>query len=420
MKPVNKININLILNDVSLKRFKNTPTFTNLLYPNQLDNLTVGDNKLTVNHTVFGSLQRLASTGNYIVNKLENINETEFKVGDDNLTDFMSKTKGKLGPTDVVSVDDKNKSKVSTTTSSPSTSTTTMGISETENSPAKLKYLSNVKDSKTGQVSKPFTKNGKNYQMVRCLNNENQVVSGIYSLDEIDEAGENKIYELDFFENNMIKDETEINDAPASVESDKNTPSNTPSAKPSLNPLNLSEFKHFFVNKNSGAVRKFKTDEELARATLGEEESYMKIHDFKKFVEETVFGSRKKQIQEDDLAAQGNELHAQAAKLMKLISTKISPRVIDQIKNNRLAQKEVILSFAELIGVPRTMLSKVIAGIKDQAAVDGTQSQEGNQAPSTGQQPNNPVSESKVITKKALIDSVIPKKSTIVKVKNFK
>ena len=252
--------------------------------------------------------------------------------------------------------------------------------------------------------------------MVRCLNNENQVVSGIYSLDEIDEAGENKIYELDFFENNMIKDETEINDVPASVESDKNTPS----AKPSLNPLNLSDYKHFFINKASGAVRKFKTDEELAKATLGEGESYMKIHDFKKFVDETVFGSRKKQIQEDDLAAQGNELHAQAAKLMKLISTKISPRVIDQIKNNRLAQKEVILSFAELIGVPRTMLSKVIAGIKDQAAVDGTQSQEGNQSPSTGQQPNNPVSESKVITKKALIDSVIPKKSTIVKVKNFK
>lgn len=64
--------IKLILNDITLKRFKNTPTFTNLLYPNQISSLKIGDNILTVNNTVWSTLQRMASPGGYEVEKIIN------------------------------------------------------------------------------------------------------------------------------------------------------------------------------------------------------------------------------------------------------------------------------------------------------------------------------------------------------------
>lgn len=68
-QPINKHTINLILNDVSLKRFHSVPTFKNLLYPNQLDSLKIGDNTLTVNNTVYSTLKRMEQPGEYKVEK---------------------------------------------------------------------------------------------------------------------------------------------------------------------------------------------------------------------------------------------------------------------------------------------------------------------------------------------------------------
>lgn len=58
---MNKVSITLTLTEYGLKKFKNIPTFKNLLYPNQLSKLSVGPNLLTVNHTVWGSLQRVST-----------------------------------------------------------------------------------------------------------------------------------------------------------------------------------------------------------------------------------------------------------------------------------------------------------------------------------------------------------------------
>lgn len=55
----NKVKVNLIINEHGLKKFKNVPTFKNILHPNQLEALKIGNNELTVNHTVWGSLQRV-------------------------------------------------------------------------------------------------------------------------------------------------------------------------------------------------------------------------------------------------------------------------------------------------------------------------------------------------------------------------
>lgn len=69
---VNKHNIILTLDNISLKKFKTIPTFKNLLFPNQLNSLKTGDNELTVNNTVLGTLQRIANPGGYSVKKINN------------------------------------------------------------------------------------------------------------------------------------------------------------------------------------------------------------------------------------------------------------------------------------------------------------------------------------------------------------
>lgn len=67
----NVTDIVLKLTDSSLKHFQKTPTFNNLLHPNQLKNLKVGDNKLSVNNTVLGKLERMASPGDYTVTRVK-------------------------------------------------------------------------------------------------------------------------------------------------------------------------------------------------------------------------------------------------------------------------------------------------------------------------------------------------------------
>ena len=59
MKRKNTIGIKLTLTEQGLKKFNTVPTFKNLLHNSQLANLNVGENTLTVNHTVWGSLQQV-------------------------------------------------------------------------------------------------------------------------------------------------------------------------------------------------------------------------------------------------------------------------------------------------------------------------------------------------------------------------
>jgi hypothetical protein len=69
---------------------------------------------------------------------------------------------------------------------------------------------------------------------------------------------------------------------------------------------------------------------------------------------------------------------------MGLIQKRIPATIIESIKTNKLAQREVIAAFAEMIGVPRNGLSGLVQGIKDLAK--------------TGSQPQQqPVMENRVI-----------------------
>lgn len=150
--------------------------------------------------------------------------------------------------------------------------------------PETIKYLSNVIDSRTGEISKPFNISGKQYQMVRGVTPNQEVVMGVYCHDEYDDSGNNKIYPVQYFEENIAKPAKDLIEGELIKQEEKQTGSDS---------LNLNEFKHFIVNEN-GKIRKFRTVEELAKANMKENEKYMGLSEFKKYVYERLFGQKPK------------------------------------------------------------------------------------------------------------------------------
>lgn len=157
---------------------------------------------------------------------------------------------------------------------------------------ATIKYLSNVKDTKTGEISKPFTIDGKNYQMVRGLNPNKEVIMAVYCFDDMDDAGNNIIHTVEQFEENIVKPvfEREKSTKQPVEEYDYAAAEREYFDREDLmNYLNLRDlegYKHFFVNINTGEiVGKFKNYKEMMRSgiKLGPEEDYMGIRQLKSF-----------------------------------------------------------------------------------------------------------------------------------------
>jgi hypothetical protein len=239
-----------------------------------------------------------------------------------------------------------------------------------------IKYLSNVKDVETGKIAQPFNVGDKKYQMVRGITPEKNTVLGVYCFDDLNEDGSNMIYHVDEFENKIAR--------PMLEREKLTTESEDKSAQPES--LNLGEFKHFIVNEKNGKFKKFKTIPELAATTMLEDERYMGLHEFKKFFESRVFGTpKKKELSEVGLTGQESdeEMTMKAKKLMELIQKRIPANIIESIKTNKIAQREVIAAFAEMVGVPRNGLTGLVQGIKDLAK--------------TGSQPQQPVMENRLI-----------------------
>jgi hypothetical protein len=196
--------------------------------------------------------------------------------------------------------------------------------------------------------------------MVRGVTPNKNIVLGVYCFDELNEDGSNMIYPVDEFENKIAKPMLEMEKL--------TTESEVKSSQPES--LNLGEYKHFIVNEKNGKFKKFKTIPELAATTMLEDERYMVLHEFKKFFENRVFGSsKKKNLDEVGMTGQetDEEMTVKAQKLMGLIQKRIPATIIESIKTNKIAQREVIAAFAEMIGVPRNGLSGLVQGIKDLA-----------------------------------------------------
>ena len=238
----------------------------------------------------------------------------------------------------------------------------------------KLKYLSDVMVGESNDISQPFTIKDKRYQMVRALTPNRERVMGVYSLDETDEDGNNVIYDVNEFETNIARKAMSEEDGDTANVIDEPADEVNPQSKADeIGGPSFIGFKHYIVNRKTGKARKFKTIEDLAKAQMTEDEQYMGIKDFKKYVDEVLFGAGKKQMKEVDVATTTTtsttspiqqKMISSAQKMMKLISEKIPSDVIQQIKLNHIAQREVILAFAGLVGVPNSEMQKIINGLK--------------------------------------------------------
>jgi hypothetical protein len=254
---------------------------------------------------------------------------------------------------------------------------------------ATIKYLSNVKDAKTGEVSPPFSIDGKKYQMVRGRMPSKEITMAVFCHDELNEQGENVIHPIDIFEKNIVQPMMEKEAMMQKEAMLGNDLELGETQKPKLETkkvnfnggdesLNLSQSKHYLVNGKTGKFRRFKTIQELASATMTEEEKYMNLKEFKRYFENKVFGGKKDSdtsLLEVELTGEEDDatMNAKAKKLIQMISKKIPAVIISTIKTP-VAKREVIAAFAELIGVPRQGLPNLIGGLKDLAKqpVDGT------------------------------------------------
>jgi hypothetical protein len=294
-------------------------------------------------------------------------------------TDYTTykKIKGTLPPTTKVKIT--GDKPIVQSTSTTTTPTSSYPVSEEENiiepqDKTTIKYLSNIMDSNTGELSKPFTISGKNYQMVRGKLPSKEIVIGVYCHDDLNENGENVIYSIDDFDKNIATPMREMEN-----EIGKND--------------NYEGYKHYLVNKHTNEVRKFKSIKELMSQHKLDEEDYMGVREFKQHMNEKMFGSRKKTDVLTELSPTGEEsdeeMNVKAKKLMVMIKKRIPENIITTIKSP-IAKREVIAAFAEMIGVPRNGLSNLISGLKNIASTDVAQ----------------PISEKKVLTKNELIESL--------------
>ena len=197
--------------------------------------------------------------------------------------------------------------------------------------------------------------------MVRALSPDNNVIMGVYCFDDMDDRGNNIIHDMQYFEENIANPMKEAVEMSNEVKKQDST-------------LGLGEYRHYIVNEKTGKFRKFKTIEELAKATMNEEERYMSIREFKKYFEGKVFGPKKHMVSEVTPTGEESdeEMNVKAKKLMDLIKKRIPSNIVDTIKTP-VAKREVIAAFAEMIGVPRNGLSQLISGLKDMSKANTQQ-----------------------------------------------
>lgn len=268
---------------------------------------------------------------------------------------------------------------------------------------ATIKYLSNIRDVKTGNISQPFTIADKKYQMVRGTTPSKEIVMGVFCHDELNENGENIIHPVDHFEKNIVQpimEKEAMMQKEVMIGNDiEEKETKQPETKKfnfsdDNDSLNLSQTKHYLVNQKSGKFRKFKTVQELAAATMNEDEKYMNLREFKRYFENKVFGIQKKNINETD----PTELNADKTNVDALkVDTKKLVKLIQQRFEGPLSKldKEIekvqfLESMAEILGLDVTKLPSLISSLK-----------------TIVKSPTEPVTERKIITKADLSESLI-------------
>lgn len=409
---------------------------------------------------------------------LLNMNETTIEAPAKDIKTL--KSTNAIGATDTVKVvpdNQKQPSSSSVSTTTPIAEDKVDAVIEPQDKET-IKYLSNIKDDKTGEISKPFTISGKNYQMVRGVKPSKEVVVAVYCHDDLDEGGNNIIHPMEYFEQNIAnkalveatknnpwaictasvgrEDKTKYEACVKDVKKQKRvseelsedkynaddytagerdfhdkenlavekpvTPSVTPS-KPKenegFNSLKLAEFKHFFIDKKTGKLRKFKKNEELAKAVMAQNECYMNLSELKKYMDETLFGSKKSKVVEaDDTATTAMPQKPDVKLAIDQMIQRMKP-YMDKL-NEPLEKLQFIAKLTTMLQLPSAYYPKLLALLKQ-----GTQqtfanpNAEVSDTTSTTTVSTGPTTESRVITKTELMENIEAKTIKTIKVKDI-
>lgn len=265
-----------------------------------------------------------------------------------------------------------------------------------------IKYLSNIRDVKTDKVSQPFTIGDKKYQMVRGIMPSKEIVMAVFCHDELNENGENIIHPIEHFEKNIVKpimEKEAMMQQEAMLGNDIEEKEQKPETKKfnfsdDNDSLNLSQTKHYLVNPKTGKFRRFKTIQELAAATMNEDEKYMNLREFKRYFENKIFGIQKKNINETEpteLSADKTNVDSLKTDTKKLVGLIKQRFEIPLGKLDKEIEKVQFLeSMAEVLGLDVTKLPSLISSLK-----------------TIVKSPTVPVSERKIITKADLSESLI-------------
>lgn len=224
---------------------------------------------------------------------------------------------------------------------------------------SKIKFLSNIKDSKTGEVSKPFIIGDKKYQMVRGELPNKKIVVGVYCHDDKDDEGKNIIHPVDHFEKTIAKPILEKTKKDTSPSVDQNFIKH-------INLADLKNFKHFIVNIKTGdIIAKFKSVRDMVKSNkqLGPDEEYMTVKELKTFrIGNSLNNAKELQEEDDDFEgemAEMSKVEADVAKLIDLITSKFSSSLAKI--NNPKEQAQFITRIAQEIGVPLNKLQSLVS-----------------------------------------------------------
>ena len=330
------------------------------------------------------------------------------------------KVKGTLDPkTPIKITGDKPTPTISTVTEEDDTLEPEAVI--TPQDPATIKYLSNVIDNKTGEISQPFTIGTQKYQMVRGIGADKQIVMAVFCHDEIDDIGENIIHSIEDFERNVAtpmreKLELECMGEPNLLGQDIQM---IPDKKVDTEDT-YEGYKHFLANKKTNEVRKFKSIKEMLSTNKLVDEEYMGVREFKQYTNERLFGKRKKinelgnepvdasQPTTNDTSGVPEKINNQqilpdVKKVINQMVQKIKP-YIDNLSDPK-EKGQFIGVLVDMLHIGPEFKNKLITMVKN--IIDKT--------------PQPQVAESKIITKKQLSESLKSNKvAKTIKVKDIK
>ena len=258
---------------------------------------------------------------------------------------------------------------------------------------------------------------------------DKEIVMAVYCHDDLNEAGENIIHPIEYFEENianpmkeqmaMVGQDIAVVPKEESYDyaAEERAFHDREAFMDYLNLTDLEGYKLFFVNINTGEVTgKFKNIQDMLSSgiQLGKDEKYMDAKTLKRYRFGDYFKNDMNEeapIDNQDQTAGTNvsKLQSDVKKLATMIKSKFS--VYMSKLNKPIEQAQFLTAMAQEIGVPLNKLSSIITTFKDiskDAEVDN-------------QNVSDLKAETKVFTKKELEETINSKKVIkTIKIKDIK